>query len=116
MTLALLVYFAGVISSMSNFLGIVFVSTVVIYALYVFGYLIANESNWKNRGKFYKWPFVLLICCGIFKVFLPSEKTMWLMAGAYATEKVAESNIGKQTLELVELKLQEEINKLKGEK
>ena len=116
MTLVFLVYIAGVITSMSNFIGAIFVSTTILYSLYVLGYLIVNESNWKNRGKFYKWPFVLLICCGIFKVFLPSEKTMWLMAGAYATEKVVESNIGKQTLELVELKLQEEINKLKGEK
>lgn len=116
MTLAFLVYLAGVITSLSAFLGIIFVSTAIIYGMYVLGYLISNETNWKNRGKFYKWPFVLLICCGTFKVFLPSEKTMWLMAGAYATEKVVESNIGKQTLELVELKLQEEINKLKGQK
>ena len=116
MTLVFLVYLAGVITSMSHFLGAIVVSTTILYSIYVLGYLMVNESNWKNRGKFYKWPFVLLICCGIFKVFLPSEKTMWLMAGAYATEKVVESNIGKQTLELVELKLQEEINKLKGEK
>lgn len=111
-----MVYLAGVITSMSNFLSIIFGSTAILYGIYVLGYLISNEHNWKNRGKFYKWPLTLLICCGIFKVFLPSEKTMWLMAGAYATEKVAESNIGKQTLELVELKLQEEINKLKGQK
>jgi FtsH-binding integral membrane protein len=116
MTLALLVYLAGVITSLSAFLSIVFVSTAILYGVYVLGYLIANETNWENRGKFYKWPFVLLICCGLFKVFLPSEKTMWLMAGAYTTEKVVESTVGKQTLELVELKLQEEINKLKGQK
>lgn len=116
MTLAFLVYLAGVITSLSAFVAVIFVSTAIIYGLYVIGYLITNEYNWKSRGKFYKWPIALLICCGTFKVFLPSEKTMWLMAGAYATEKVAESNIGKQTLELVELKLQEEINKLKGEK
>jgi hypothetical protein len=36
------------------------------------------------------------------------------MAGAYTGEKVMESTIGKQTLELIELKLAEELDAIKS--
>jgi hypothetical protein len=40
---------------------------------------------------------------------------MYMMAGAAVSEKVIESKAGKQALEIIELKLNKEIKKLKGE-
>lgn len=47
-------------------------------------------------------------------VFIPSERTMYMMAGAAISEKVIESKVSKQAIELIELKLEEEIKKMKG--
>lgn len=113
MTLAFLVYLAGVITSLSHAIAIIFIATCGAYVLYTIGYLIFNESDWKNRGKFYKWPLAVILSAMFVKVLLPSERTMWMMAGAYTAQTVVESNVGKQTVELIELKLQDEIAKLK---
>lgn len=113
MTLAFLVYLAGLITSLAHAVGVIFVVTSVIYLLYVIGYLISNERDWLNRGKFYKWPLAVILSAMFVKVLLPSERTMWMMAGAYTAQTVVESNVGKQTVELIELKLQDEIAKLK---
>ncbi len=114
MTLALLVYLAGVITGLTKAVALIFGATVCIYTIYTIGYLISNEHNWKNRGKFYKWPIAVILSSMLMTVVLPSERTMWMMAGAYTAQTVVESNVGKQTVELIELKLQDEIAKLKA--
>lgn len=113
MTLAFLVYLAGVITSLTHAVGIIFIVTCIGYVLYTIGYLLSNECNWKNRGKFYKWPLAVILSAMFVKVLLPNERTMWMMAGAYTAQTVVESNVGRQTVELIELKLQDEIAKLK---
>jgi fumarate reductase subunit C len=114
MSLVLIIYLAGVISSISKFLGFIFASTCVFYVLYVVGYLLSNADYWNKRGKFYSWPIAVILACGTIGTLLPSERTMWMMAGAYTGEKVMESNIGKQTVELIELKLAEELETIKS--
>ncbi len=114
MTLAFVVYLAGVITSLAKFLSFIFVSTCAFYALYVIGYLLSNADYWHKRGKFHSWPLAVILACGTIGAFLPSERTMWMMAGAYTGEKVMESTIGKQTVELIELKLAEELEVLKN--
>jgi FtsH-binding integral membrane protein len=113
MSLVFLIYLAGVITSIAKFLSVIFASTCIFYALYVVGYLLSNVDYWHKRGKFYSWPITVILACGTIGAFLPSERTMWMMAGAYTGEKVMESNIGKQTLELIELKLAEELDVIK---
>ncbi len=114
MTLAILVYLAGLITSLAHAVGIIFIITCIGYVLYTLGYLISNEHKWDRRGKFYKWPLAVILSAMFVKVLLPSERTMWMMAGAYTAQTVVESNVGKQTVELIELKLQDEIAKLKA--
>lgn len=114
MSLVFLIYLAGVITSISKFLVFIFVTTICLYALYTLSYIFVNEDRWDKRGKFYSWPLAVILSCGTIGAFLPSERTMWMMAGAYTGEKVMESTIGKQTLELIELKLAEELEVIKG--
>lgn len=114
MSLVFLIYLAGVITSIAKFLGFILVVTICLYALYTLIYLFTNEDRWDKRGKFHSWPIAVILACGTIEAFLPSERTMWMMAGAYTGEKVMESTIGKQTLELIELKLAEELDVIKS--
>lgn len=111
MSLAFMIYLAGVIASLSTFTGFLFGASIFIYALYSIIYVI---SNGEIDSKFRSWPIYLIISLGLVSSLLPSERTMWMMAGAYTGQQIVESNIGKQTVELIELKLAEELEVLKG--
>jgi hypothetical protein len=111
MSLVFIIYIAGVIASLSKFAAFIFIATCIIYGIYCIIYAL---SGGEIDSKFRKWPLYVILSVGFIGAVLPSERTMWMMAGAYTGEKVMESTIGKQTLELIELKLAEELEVLKG--
>lgn len=43
---------------------------------------------------------------------IPSERTMWMMAGAYASQTTVQSNIGQKVLVMIEQKIDKEIEKV----
>lgn len=113
MELALFIYLAGVVGKVGGlFTVIAFVSTI---AVFFCGISIAAD----NDKSFIK-PLYISLCTFVFTTFiaslLPSEKTMYLMAGAYTTQAVAQSTVGQKTVELIEQKLDEELAKLKEKK
>jgi hypothetical protein len=110
MSLVLIIYLAGVIASISKLLVFIFGITLAVYI----GYIIWHGSMYPTMKGIRVWPIVLILLAGLTNSLLPSERTMWMMAGAYTGEKVMESTIGKQTLELIELKLAEELEVIKG--
>lgn len=132
MELALLVYFASVVGSISTLLGmssaVLFaVSTAFIVTL-LFGNLgvkqysydtdqeLDNELKIKNiLVKSVKWTIPLTIIFALLSVLLPTERTVYLMTAAYATQTIAQNDrvqkIGSDVLEVVEKKLSE----MKGE-
>lgn len=76
-----------------------------------------DVENAKSRAKRCSKPlFVTALICFILAILIPSERTIYLMAGAYATEQIASNNrvqkIGSDVLEVIENKLAE----LKGDK
>jgi hypothetical protein len=56
-----------------------------------------------------KWCIAIFILSGLCNIFLPSDRTAYMMVGAYATQKVAENDkvqeTGKKVLTLIEQKL-----------
>ena len=132
MELALLVYFASVVGSISTLLGmssaVLFaVSTAFIVTL-LFGNLgvkrysydtdqeLDNEMKIKKiLVKSIKWTIPLTIIFALLSVLLPTERTVYLMTAAYATQTIAQNDrvqkIGSDVLEVVEKKLSE----MKGE-
>jgi len=114
MSLVFLIYLAGVITGIAKFLSFIFAATICLYVVYTVVYLLTNAEEWNHRVKFYKWPLAVILACGTIGTLLPSERTMWMMAGAYTGEKVMESTIGKLTLELIEYKLAEELDIIKS--
>ena len=132
MELALLVYFASVVGSISTFLGLlsfilVSVSTAFIITLLMGGlgveiYSLDTEQKLENELKIKKIlvkitklaiPFAVIFA--LISVLLPTERTVYLMAAAYATQTIAQNDrvqkIGSDVLEVVEKKLSE----MKGE-
>jgi hypothetical protein len=111
MSLVFVIYLASVITSISKFAAFIFITTCIIYGTYCIIYAL---SGGEIDSKFRKWPLYVILSTGFIGAVLPSERTMWIMAGAYTGEKVMESTIGKQTMELIELKLAEELETVKS--
>lgn len=59
--------------------------------------------------KLFKYSIVVSFIAGFLNIMLPSERTAYMMVGAYATQKVAENEkvqqTGKKVLTLIEQKL-----------
>ena len=132
MELALLVYFASVVGTFSGLLGllsfllfsvsIAFVITLLIGDLGVKKRDGENEEELNNQLKIksiltksIKWTIPLTIIFALLSVLLPTERTVYLMTAAYATQTIAQNDsvqkIGRDVLEVVEKKLSE----MKGE-
>ena len=132
MELALLVYYASVVGAFSGLLGllsfllfsvsIAFVITLLIGDLGVKKYNYATDQELENELKIkkiliksVKWTIPLTIIFALLSVLLPTERTVYLMTAAYATQTIAQNDrvqkIGSDVLEVVEKKLSE----MKGE-
>ena len=144
MKLAMLVYFASISESFAKAFG--FLSITLIFCLSVVMLMLPiiisewefisykkykysfddreeiknhNDQVPENRKLVKKWFFRASIfagVCGFFAISIPSEKTIYIMAGAYATEQIASNErvqkIGSDVLQVIEGKLE----KLKQEK
>ena len=131
MELALLVYFASVVGSVSTLLcSLAFILSSVSTAFIVillFGNLgvkqyeeteeeLNNELKIKSiLTKSVKWTIPFTVIFALLSVLLPTERTVYLMTAAYATQTIAQNDrvqkIGSDVLEVVEKKLSE----MKGE-
>ena len=132
MELALLVYFASVVGTLSGFLGllsfllfsvsVVFVITLLAGNLGVKQYGFETEDKLNHQLKIkkilvksVKWTIPLTVIFALLSVLLPTERTVYLMTAAYATQTIAQNDrvqkIGSDVLEVVENKLSE----MKGE-
>jgi hypothetical protein len=111
MNVAEYIYYANVLKNLDIFLSLISFLMLVWAGIYTLYYLIENDKYHKQNYLIIA-PLLLLFIT----IFIPSERTMYMMAGAAVGEKVIESKAGKQALEIIELKLDEEINKLKGKK
>lgn len=132
MELALLVYFASVVGTFSGLLGllsfllfsvsIAFVITLFIGDLGIKKRYGETEEELNNQLKIksiltksIKWTIPLTIIFALLSVLLPTERTVYLMTAAYATQTIAQNDrvqkISSDVLEVVENKLSE----MKGE-
>ena len=128
MELALLVYFASVVGTFSGLLGllsfllfsvsIAFVITLLVGDLGIKKRYGETEEELNNQLKIksiltksIKWTIPLTIIFALLSVLLPTERTVYLMTAAYATQTIAQSDrvqkIGSNVLEVVEKKLSE---------
>ena len=128
MELALLVYFASVVGTFSGLLGLLSFLLFSVSIAFVITLLIGDLGIKKRYGetdeelnnqlkiksiltKSVKWTIPLTIIFALLSVLLPTERTVYLMTAAYATQTIAQNDrvqkIGSDVLEVVEKKLGE---------
>ena len=108
MELALLVWFAGVVGKLSGLFIFVSVILTIVFVLGFMAWKIDDDNCIIKHGKCILFTITFLT---LLSILLPNEKTVYLMAGAYATQKIAENGrvqkIGSDVLGVIEDKLKE---------
>ena len=110
-TAAIYIYLASVIQGLGIFLTFVGLFGFLGWLGYTLFYFIERD---KYHGK--NWVVIWSIATLFVTVFIPSTKTMYMMAGAVLGEKAIESEIGQQTFELIQLKIKEELDNMRKTK
>lgn len=123
MDLALLVYGISVLGNISPVLGmLLFTSFFVFVIVLIYRFAGLNIESWDNQAtvkrktdsrpavdKWAKRIFAVFAISTILLVLIPSEKTAYMMVGAYVTQKVAENEkvqeTGQKVLSIINQKL-----------
>lgn len=121
MTFAILmIYLAGVARTV-QILSVFATGGLAIGLTLLIGVWFDDDPDKETLIKIKKWIkrlFLGLIASVFVLVFVPSEKTLYMLAGADVAVQVADktSPVLNKTLELIEQKLDEELNETKQEK
>ena len=128
MELALLVYFASVVGTFSTLLCLFSFVLLVISVAFAITLLVGDlgvktrygetEDELNNQLKIksiltksIKWTIPFTVIFALLSVLLPTERTVYLMTAAYATQTIAQNDrvqkIGSDVLEVVEKELSE---------
>lgn len=109
MELALLVYIISLLEPVAQFLTLLAFLLGTLAGITWFWY---GMSSLEEFGMRFKWPGITTaIFCLVMlvNVLIPSEKTAYLMVGAYATQKIAEApktqQIGADVVKIIESKI-----------
>ena len=105
------IYLGSVLGALDTFLGLTGLIGVISWCLLTVFYFIEKDGY---HGK--NWILIWSVAVLAVTIFIPSTRTMYLMAGAVLGEKAIESEIGQQTFELIQLKLKEELDNMRRAK
>lgn len=110
MNAAIFIYIADVLSSLGAFFVTIGILGLIIAGCFTAFYAVeAQEYHGKN------WVLIVPTVMLAVACFIPSSKTMYMMAGAVLGEQALESKVGQQLKEMLELKLDQELAKMKQE-
>lgn len=129
MELAVFVYLAEILPAFAHFLmvnGFIFFFISLITWVFAFTWepsrYANNEENERRSAKakdVVKISRHVMTACAIatcISLIIPSQKTFYLMGGAYATQSVATSEVGKKTIHAIEIKINKYIEEFSKEK
>lgn len=110
MSAALFFYFSELLDNIGRLTAIFGICGILLFAA-ITAVLMIDSGKYHNRD----WGWIIPTVCLVIACFIPSSKTMYMMAGAVLTEKAIETKVGQQMIELLELKLDSELKKAKDE-
>ena len=113
MDLALLVYGISLLQPIDDALSFVNICIALLVCLGLFAGLISAVDYDGDFWKWFKsklvWLVVAFCVVGTIKVFIPKEKTAYIMVGAYATQAIAQNpnveKVGSKVLTILNQKL-----------
>ena len=109
MDLALLVYAISLLKPLNDALGVVNICITLLVCLGLFFALINAVNHWKWFKSKLVWMVVTFCVVGTIKIFIPEEKTAYMMVGAYTAQKIAQdpktAQIGARILTILNQKL-----------
>ncbi len=110
MTAAIFIYIAEVMNSLGALLGIIGIGGLIVSAIFT---LLVYVEDDKYHGR--NWTLIAPVICLAVACFIPSSKTMYMMAGAVLGEQALESKVGQKLKEILETKLDQELAKINQE-
>ena len=116
MSMVTFVYLAGIVTGLKSVLGAFAFILFAVTGLACFFCVL--ERTLEQYAKHIRTGVIVASVIGFVSTLIPSEKTMWLMAGTVAVTNVVESKIGQDMIKLIEIKVEEELNQAiaKGKK
>jgi len=110
MEFAVVVYLISAISKLGLFLVIAAILSMIVLVVHCID---VGDSYQKSFKEDFKLRFLAApVLLGLLITVIPSERTMYLMAGAYASQAVVQSEIGKDVIQVLELKIKEQLKEL----
>lgn len=144
MELAWIVYGISLLDGLGVFVTAIFVISCFIAAgaaIFYLGYTcdgptfysydqlnkVEKQAKWDKNHKFFqkmlKTSLIVLAITGVIRLIIPTEKVAYMMVGAYATQQVAQSDMTKKILNVLNAKVDTivedalaELDKKKGKK
>jgi hypothetical protein len=110
MNAALFFYFAEMLNNIGILLGIIGIGGIILFGMATI-VVFANYDRYHGKD----WAWIIPSICLVITCFIPSSKTMYIMAGAILTEKAIDTKVGQQIIDLLELKLDDELKKARDE-
>lgn len=110
MEFAFVVYAISVIGKLGYLL---FVLTFLAFMVLLAHCIYVGESYQKTFKDDFRMKFLVIpVVLSCLLTFTPSERTMYLMAGAYASQAVIQSDLAKDVVSILELKVKEQLKEL----
>jgi hypothetical protein len=112
MDLLIFLYLVDVLGNISFMLGFVVLLLVLISFFFgLNGYIEAD----KDSKSLCKKTVLAAVIISITATLIPSEKTLYMMAGVHVVQEVAQTDSGKAAIKIVEMKLQQYADELANE-
>lgn len=110
MEFAFLVYAISMISKLGVLFGIMTCFSLITLLGHCINIEGSHNRTFANdfKKKFLVIPIVIAVCTTL----IPSEKTMYLMTGAYVSQAAVQSSIGQDVIQILELKVKEQLKEL----
>lgn len=107
MELALLVWAADVLPSIAAFVIFLCISVLAVSAVAFMNTACSSYINDKEVSKLSKHLCIISLVILLLAFLVPSKNTIYLMTGAYMTQSVYESEVGKKIVRILEIKMEE---------
>ena len=122
MEFAMYMYLIHVMSAVNTIVTVLLIFMMIVtLCLMIFIMISASENcfNDETKALYKRYLKISIVTTAVFATLtsaIPNERMMYLMAGAYAAQEVVTSEPAKKVLQIIDLKLEEELKKIQEAK